>query len=95
MDANAHPNHDLERVIKFIFGEAPEPFWFRGHGLGGRIFGPSKNLVDGIGKNEGLSISIGREAVSIHSSSAIGKYQSFKKPEFYDLFKITLLVISV
>ena len=43
---------------------------------------------------EGLSISIGREAVSIHSSSAIGKYQSFKKPEFYDLFKITLLVIT-
>ena len=50
-----------------------------------------KNLVDGIGKNEGLSISIGREAVSMHSSSAIGKYQ----PEFYDLFKITLLVILV
>ena len=38
MDANAHPKHDLERVIKFIFGEAPEPFWFLRQGLGGRIF---------------------------------------------------------
>ena len=92
MDANAHPNHDLERVIKFIFGEAPEPFWFRKEA---GFLALQKNLVDGIGKNEGLSISIGVEAVSIHSSSAIRKYQSFKKPEFYDLFKITLLIISV
>ena len=27
MDANADPNRDLKRVIKFLFGKAPEPFW--------------------------------------------------------------------
>ena len=91
MDANADPNRDLEDIIKFIFGKAPEPFWVRKEA---GFLALQKIWLMVLVKTRAYRYCIGRETVSINSL-AIRKYKSFKKPKFYDLLKMTLLIISV
>ena len=91
MDANADPNRDLEHIIKFIFGNAPEPFWVRNEAG----FLALQKIW--------LMVLVKTRAYRYHwSGNSVNKligHQKIqiilKKPEFYDLFKMTLYIISV